>query len=95
MSARESLLADRHLRDAARALVEADIANIRADLDARGIGGRVVDRIAGGASEVYEEAMEVAVDNKGVLAAIVGALLLWFAREPIREAVVDFADAHN
>ena len=63
--------------------------------DARGIGGRVVDRIAGGASEVYEEAMEVAVDNKGVLAAIVGALLLWFAREPIREAVVDFADAHN
>lgn len=95
MSARERLLADRNLRDAARALVEADIANLRADLAVRGIGGRAVDRLTEGASEVYEEAMEIAADNKGVVAAIIGALLLWFAREPLRNAVEDFAEARK
>lgn len=84
---REQLLEDRHLRDAARALVEADIANLRADLSVKSIGERAVDRITEGASEVYEEALEVAADHKGALAAIVAALLLWFARHPILEAL--------
>ena len=84
---REQLLEDRHLRDAARALVEADLANLRADLSVKSIGERAVDRITEGASVVYEEAMEVAADHKGALAAIVAALLLWFARHPILEAL--------
>lgn len=84
---REQMLEDRHLRDAARALVEADIENLRADLASRTIGERAIDRITEGASEVYEEAMEVAADNKGALAAILAALLLWFARHPILEAL--------
>ena len=88
MSARERLVADRHLRDAARAVVQADIANLRADLSAKSIGERALDRIAEGASEVYEEAIEVASDNKGALAAIVAALVLWFARNPIRETLL-------
>lgn len=88
MSARERLVADRHLRDAARAVVQADIANLRADLSAKSIGARALDRIAEGASEVYEEAIEVASDNKGALAAIVAALVVWFARNPIRETLL-------
>ncbi len=87
MSARERLLANRHLRDAARAVVEGDIANLRADLSAKSISERALDRIAEGASEVYEEAVEVASDNKGALAAIVSALVLWFARNPILETL--------
>lgn len=89
---REQLLHDRHLRDAARALVEADIDNLRADLSIRSLGERAVDRIAEGASEVYDEAIEVAADNKGALAAIIAALVLWFARNPIREAVFGEGD---
>ena len=88
MTARlERMLEDRQLRDAARALVEADFGNLRADLSVRGIGERAVDRIAEGASEVYEEAIEVAADHKGALAATVAALLLWFARHPILAAI--------
>ncbi len=88
MTARfERMVEDRHLRDAARALVEADIDNLRADLSAKGIKERAVDRITEGASEVYEEAIEVAADHKGALAAIVAALALWFARHPILEAL--------
>lgn len=84
---REQVLEDRHLRDAARALVEADIDNLRADLAVKGIGERAKDRIVEGASEVYEEAIEAAADHKGALAAIVAALVLWFARHPILEAL--------
>ena len=84
----ERMREDRHIRDAARALVEADIKNLRADLSARSIGERAVDRLAVGASEVYEEAIEVAADNKGALMAIVAALGLWFARHPILDAVL-------
>ncbi len=84
---REQVMEDRHLRDAARALVEADVANLRADLAVKSLGGRAVDRIADGASEVYDEAVEVASDHKGALAAILAALALWFARHPILEAL--------
>lgn len=84
---RDQLRHDRHLRDAARALVMAGIDNLRADLSVRSLGERAVDRIAEGASEVYDEAIEVASDNKGALAAIIAALVLWFARNPIREAL--------
>lgn len=87
-SSRAQVLEDRHLRDAARALVEADFDNLRADLASKSIGERAVSRITEGASEVYEEALEVAADHKGALAAIVAALVLWFARHPIIEALV-------
>ena len=84
---REQVIDDRHMRDAARALVDADISNLRADLSNKGVGQRAVSRIAGGASEVYDEAIEVAADHKGALAAVVAALALWFARHPILEAL--------
>lgn len=93
MSSREQVREDRHLRDAARALVEADIENLRADLRVKGIGERALDRITEGASDVYEEAVEVAADNKGALAAIVAALVLWFARHPILETLFGEDDA--
>ena len=93
MSSREQVREDRLLRDAARALVEADIENLRADLRVKGIGERALDRITEGASNVYEEAVEVAADNKGALAAIVAALVLWFARHPILETLFGEDDA--
>ncbi|WP_375289789.1 hypothetical protein [Qipengyuania sp.] len=84
---RAEMIADLHLRDAARELVRADIRNIKADLRARGVGARAMDRLAEGASDVYDEAMDVAADNKGALAAILAAVVLWFARNPILQAV--------
>jgi hypothetical protein len=82
-----NLREDRLLRDAARALVEADIAQLRASLAERSIPSRIADRIGEGATDVLDEAVEVADDNKGVIAALVGAIVLWFARHPILEAL--------
>ena len=76
---------DRLLRDAARALVDADIANLRADLAARSIPSRMMDRVSEGATDVLDEAVAVAEDNKGVIAALLGAIVLWFARNPIMD----------
>ncbi|MXP46703.1 hypothetical protein GRI43_04750 [Altererythrobacter luteolus] len=74
---------DRMMRDAALALVKADISNLKADYSAQGIGTRFASRMAEGATDVFEEAVDVADDNKGVLATLIAAVILWFARNPI------------
>ncbi len=74
---------DRALRNAARALVAADLANLRADLAGKGFGERIVDRINEGAVDLFDEAVQLADSNRGVLSALFGAILLWFARNPI------------
>lgn len=85
---REQMEQDRRMRDAARALVEADVSNLRANLSAKSIGERAVDRLATGASDVFDEAKDVAAEHKGILAAVIAALVLWFAREPIRDQLL-------
>ncbi len=83
---------DRALRDAARALITADLANLRADLAGKGFGERIVDRINEGAVDLFDEAVELADSNRGVLAALFGAILLWFARNPIIALFTDDED---
>ncbi|WP_133365226.1 hypothetical protein [Qipengyuania sediminis] len=85
---RQQVIEDRRLRDASRAVLDADWAHVRADYKAKGMGARALARISAGASDVFEEARDVAADNKGALAAIVAALALWFARHPILDAVL-------
>ena len=77
------MLEDKYLRDSARALVDADIKHLKADLAHKGVGDRIMDRAKEGALDLYEEAIEVAEDNKGALAALVAAVAVWFARNPI------------
>ena len=83
----QQLREDRALRNAARALFEADIANLRANLSGKSISSRIVDRIGEGAAEVLDEAIEVADNNKGVIATLIAAIILWFARHPLIELI--------
>jgi hypothetical protein len=85
----KAMVEDRMLRDAARALVDADIANLKANYAARGIGDRVKDRLEDGAAVVLEEAVAVAEDNKGVIATLLAAIVLWFARHPIFDFIAE------
>ena len=82
---RQQLREDRLLRDAALAVVKGDIARIRSDLEGRNIGERALHRLGDGASELLDQASEKAADNKGVVALLAGAIVLWFARFPILE----------
>lgn len=77
------MIEDRAVRDAALALVKADIAHLRADLTTKGIGERLLDRVAEGANDVLEEAVDVAENNRGVLITLVAAIVLWLSRNPL------------
>ena len=91
----QQLHEDRLLRDAARALVDADIARVKADLDGGSLGRRAVARIKDGAEELLETASDAAESKPGVLAALVGAVVLWFARNPILDAFRDPNPNHD
>jgi hypothetical protein len=88
----KTMLEDRMLRDAARALVDADMANLRANYAARGIGARIKERVSEGAADALEEAVAVADENKGVVATLLAAVVLWLARHPIINLIGELAD---
>lgn len=84
---------DRTLRNKARAVLAEDIERLRSSLGEEGIASRVssgvtssiTGRIRSGAHDVLEQAKAQAGDRKGVLALLLGAFLLFFARGPIFE----------
>ena len=73
----------RQARDAARATFDANLAQVKDDLAARGVGGRVADRLGEDARTVLGEALDIAGESKGVIAGTVAMLALWFLRQPI------------
>ena len=88
MSELERRLAeDKALRDAALALFKADMALVRADLAERGIGQRIGDRLGESTMDMLDEAVDYAEENKGKVAAGIAAVVLWFARGPILDAL--------
>lgn len=87
----DRFIEDRALRDAARAVLADDIAHLREALSEEGIASRVSSgvsttissRMRAGARDVLAQARAQASDRQGVLALLVGAIILWFARGPI------------
>ena len=84
---KKQMLEDKAIRDAAKALIDADVDNLRTNFSNKGMAARAIERLSEGAADVYEEASSTAKDNKGALAAIVAALALWFARNPLSELI--------
>ncbi|GMN01551.1 hypothetical protein [Erythrobacter sp. MTPC3] len=76
---------DRAIRDAARENLMADVAHVRASLSGAGIASRMFGRVGDGAKDVLEVAKDSAEDNRGIVAALVGAVLLWLSRGPIMD----------
>lgn len=80
---------DRTTRNAARATFDARLAQVKADLEARGVGGRIADKASGEVKAALSEGLAVAKESKGVIAGTIGALLLWFFRGPALAAFED------
>jgi hypothetical protein len=82
---------DKALRDQAKAVFDADLAHFKESIADEGIGGRLKSQITGkvkrrvsaGAHDILEQAKEQASDHRSVLAILLGAVILWFAREPV------------
>ena len=94
-SRRMRMLEDKHLRDSARALIDADIKTLKSNFAHKGLGKRALDRVREGATDLYDEALDVAEDNKGALAALIAAIVVWFARHPILELFGIDTDAND
>lgn len=83
---------DRAIRDAARALVEADVAQLKITFSGKSLAKRVTDRVSEGAQDIFEEAVEAADSNRGALATLIAAVVLWFAHNPIMSLFEDEDD---
>lgn len=96
-----SFIEDRALRDAARAVLTEDIERLRASLNEEGLTSRVSSgvtttissRLRTGARDVLAQARAQAADNKGVLAVLIGAIILFLARGPILDWIEDLDGA--
>ena len=88
----DRLREDRANRQAARALFDTNLGQVQADLKARGIGGRVADKAKEEVSEAVAQGLEIASESKGVIAATLAALALWFFRAPLLRAMTGLFD---
>lgn len=77
------VLADRAARDAARAVFDAHYAALKADMEERGIAGRIADETLEQARGFFDEAVAVAENHPGVIGGTITALLLWIFRTSI------------
>lgn len=90
MSKIEARLADyKELRDSSKKVLMADIEHARTAFSAKGLTSRYLGGVAEGAKDVYEVAKVHTVDNRGIIAIVLGAFALWFGREPLLAAMAD------
>lgn len=80
---KECLSEDRLARDAAKAVMLADVARVKADLSAKGVGGRIAGTVSEEAAQLSDEVVALAEENKVVIGGVIAALTLWLARGPI------------
>ena len=81
--AEQRLIADRANRNAARRLVDGGVVQVKSDLTARGVGGRIKDKVTGQVEDTLATGVQVARENKPIIAGTIGLLLVWFLRGPL------------
>lgn len=81
--AESRLAADRANRKAARGLFDGRLAQVKADLAARSVPGRIKATATDEVVKGIEQGVTIAKDSKGIVAGTVAALALWFLREPL------------
>mgnify|MGYP001768120215 CR=1 FL=1 len=74
--------AARH-RNALRHKLDRHVAQVKADLAARSVGGRVADAALAETKVAAQQSLDIARESKGIVAATAGLLALWFLRRPI------------
>lgn len=95
-SALESrVLADKALRDGSKLSFDTRLAQVKQDLEARGIAGRVADEVADRAKLVFDEAVDVVQEHPGAIGGTIAVIVLWILRNPIIGWVDALRDARR
>lgn len=87
--AEQRLAEDRGNRRAARGLFDRRLAQVKADLSAHSIPGRIKHGAQEKAFDTLDRGIDIAKESKGIIAATAGALLLWAFRRPLLDAARD------
>ncbi len=74
------VMADTAARDAARARFDGHYSAFKADIEARGLGGRIADEAIEQARLVFDEAVAVVEEHPGAVGGTLAALVLWLMR---------------
>jgi hypothetical protein len=77
------VMADRVARDAAKAQFDGHYQAFKADIDERGLGGRIADEAMEQARLVFDEAVAVVEEHPGAVGGTLAALVLWLVRNPL------------
>jgi hypothetical protein len=84
MTEAETRLAkDRATREAALHNFKSNFEQVKTDLEARGISGRIADKAGEDVRAAFDEALMIASESKGIIAATLAALALWLLRNPL------------
>jgi hypothetical protein len=97
----DRFIEDRAVRDAARAVLAADIELLRASLAEQGIASRVSSgvsstisgRLRTGAQDVFAEVKAQAGERKGLIALLVAAVILWFSRSALFDTIEELLES--
>lgn len=81
--AENRLAADRANRKAARGLFDSRLAQVKTDLAARSVPGRIKAKATDEMAKGIEQGAAIAKESKGIIAGTMAALALWFFREPL------------
>jgi hypothetical protein len=79
----QKLEADRASRDAAKNALGNRLEQVRGDLETRGLGGRIADKVTSNAADAAGEVVDVVRAHKPVVAGTVLALMAWIFRHPL------------
>ncbi|MET1756239.1 hypothetical protein ABVV53_12345 [Novosphingobium sp. RD2P27] len=82
-TAERKFLADQAVRDETKLAFDTRLKQVKLDLEARGVAGRVADEAVEKARVVFDEAADVAHEHPGVIGGTIAALMLWILRNPI------------
>ncbi len=79
----ERFAANRELRDQALGVLTERYGRLKSGLADKGVGERLADHAKVKAGAAAKEALEIASDSRGVIAATLLALLAWYFRKPL------------
>jgi hypothetical protein len=86
------VMADRVARDAAKAQFDGHYQALKADMNERGLGGRIADEAMEQAKLVFDEAVAVVEEHPAAIGGTLAALVLWLVRNPLIAWIKDTFD---
>lgn len=90
--AEQRLIAERGNRNSVRRSFDERLARVKADLSARSVPDRVKDRVQEQVFSVLDQGIDIAKESKGIIAAVAGAVGLWFFRQPLIGLAMNWLD---